>query len=193
MRSGNYTLQLALASASLCELQVCNSIHSRVRPISSNYLEQFNVFSRCKSIFLRRYFRKTCTRGTIPGTVRDDYQRGSASFSLNSLLSLMNKIGHSQIFLMNFLFVNHFFFLVKVRVNNPQAAHPHFTTRLIGRDNAIARHGIHGLYSLYSVDISSFQLVKGSNSIYLTQSRGGSPFNGLMYDYLRLEGPPYAS
>ncbi|KAG5529659.1 hypothetical protein RHGRI_030141 [Rhododendron griersonianum] len=80
-----------------------------------------------------------------------------------------------------------------VRVNNPRAAYPHFTTRLIGRDNAIARHGIHGLYSLYSVDISSLQLVKGSNSIYLTQSRGGSPFNGLMYDYLRLEGPPYAS
>ncbi|KAI8536465.1 hypothetical protein RHMOL_Rhmol10G0259100 [Rhododendron molle] len=82
---------------------------------------------------------------------------------------------------------------LQVRVNNPRAAYPHFTTRLIGRDNAIARHGIHGQYSLYSVDISSVQLVKGSNSIYLTQSRGGNPFSGLMYDYLRLEGPPYAS
>ncbi|KAF7129191.1 hypothetical protein RHSIM_Rhsim10G0175200 [Rhododendron simsii] len=82
---------------------------------------------------------------------------------------------------------------LQVRVNNPRAPYPLFTTRLVGRDNAIARHGIHGLYSLYSVDMSSFHLVKGSNSIYLTQSRGGSPFNGLMYDYLRLEGPPYAS
>lgn len=79
---------------------------------------------------------------------------------------------------------------LQVRVNNPWAARPHFTTGLIGRDNAIARHGIHGLYSLYSVDISSFQLVRGSNSIYLTQARGGSPFRGHMYDYLRLEGPP---
>ena len=78
---------------------------------------------------------------------------------------------------------------MKVRINDPLRTRPHFTTMLVGKDNAIARHGIHGLYSLYSVDISSFQLLRGRNAIYLTQSRGGGPFNGLMYDYLRLEGP----
>ncbi|GFY87700.1 rhamnogalacturonate lyase family protein [Actinidia rufa] len=61
---------------------------------------------------------------------------------------------------------------LQVRINDPLRARPHFTTMLVGRDNAIARHGIHGLYSLYSVEVSSVQLFKGRNAIYLTQSRG---------------------
>lgn len=65
-----------------------------------------------------------------------------------------------------------------------------FTTGMVGRDNAIARHGIHGLYRLFSVSIPSNLLVKGRNIIYLTQARATSPFQGLMYDYLRLEAPP---
>uniref|UniRef100_A0A5B6ZQ63 rhamnogalacturonan endolyase n=1 Tax=Davidia involucrata TaxID=16924 RepID=A0A5B6ZQ63_DAVIN len=79
---------------------------------------------------------------------------------------------------------------LQVRINNRHAPRPHFTTGLIGRDNAIARHGIHGLYWFYSVDVSGFRLVNGRNTIFLTQSRGSSPFTGLMYDYIRLEGPP---
>ncbi|KAL2521810.1 Rhamnogalacturonate lyase family protein [Forsythia ovata] len=79
---------------------------------------------------------------------------------------------------------------IQVRINNPSTTRPHFTTRLIGRDNAIARHGIHGLYSLYSVDVPGFQLVHGKNTIYLKQSRGENPFCGVMYDYIRFEGPP---
>ncbi|PIA55234.1 hypothetical protein AQUCO_00800159v1 [Aquilegia coerulea] len=77
-----------------------------------------------------------------------------------------------------------------VRVNNPQANPPLFKTGLIGKDNAIARHGIRGLYRLFNVNVPSKLLLKGSNSIYLTQSRGSSPFIGIMYDYIRLEGPP---
>jgi len=61
---------------------------------------------------------------------------------------------------------------------------------LIGRDNSIARHGIHGLYWLYSVDIAGTQFVEGDNTIFLTQSRGNSPFQAIMYDYIRLEAPP---
>ncbi|CAL5323719.1 unnamed protein product [Camellia sinensis] len=82
---------------------------------------------------------------------------------------------------------------LQVRINNPYRVRPYFTTKRIGRDNAIARHGIHGLYSLYNVNIPSHLLATGSNIIYLTQSRGGSPFTGLMYDYIRLEGPPETS
>ncbi|KAK6125848.1 hypothetical protein DH2020_040416 [Rehmannia glutinosa] len=78
---------------------------------------------------------------------------------------------------------------VQVWINNPNTRRPHFTTRRIGRDNAIARHGIHGRYWLYSVDVSGSQLVNGKNTIYLKQSRGSSPFIGVMYDYIRLEGP----
>jgi len=61
---------------------------------------------------------------------------------------------------------------------------------LIGRDNAIARHGIHGLYWFYSINVPSRLLRQGNNTVYLTQSRSKSPVGGIMYDYLRLEGPP---
>ncbi|KAJ1393114.1 Rhamnogalacturonate lyase [Sesbania bispinosa] len=78
---------------------------------------------------------------------------------------------------------------LQVRVNDPKASRPLFSSGLIGRDNSIARHGIHGLYWLYNVDIPSAQLVKGDNTIFLTQTRGNGPFQALMYDYIRLEGP----
>ncbi|CAN6679844.1 unnamed protein product [Malus baccata var. baccata] len=79
---------------------------------------------------------------------------------------------------------------VQVRFNNQSAFPPHFTTGLIGRDNAVARHGIHGLYWLFSIIVPSYQLRKGNNAIYLTQSRSLGTFEGVMYDYIRLEGPP---
>ncbi|KAK2996008.1 hypothetical protein RJ640_013898 [Escallonia rubra] len=66
---------------------------------------------------------------------------------------------------------------------------PDFTTGLIGKDNAIARHGIHGLYWLFSVEVKGSKLVKGTNTIFLKQSRDGDTFRGVMYDYIRLEGP----
>lgn len=78
---------------------------------------------------------------------------------------------------------------LQVRVNNQNTNRPLFTTGLIGRDNSIARHGIHGLYWLYGVDIQGNLLVKGDNTFYLTQPRNQSPFQGIMYDYIRLEAP----
>ncbi|KZV28885.1 Rhamnogalacturonate lyase family protein [Dorcoceras hygrometricum] len=78
---------------------------------------------------------------------------------------------------------------LQVRINNPNTNRPLFSSGLIGRDNAIARHGIHGLYRLYNVDITGVSLVEGENTIYLTQPRSASPFQGLMYDYIRLEAP----
>ncbi|KAL9245597.1 hypothetical protein vseg_019228 [Gypsophila vaccaria] len=79
---------------------------------------------------------------------------------------------------------------IQVRVNNPDlTSRPVFTTMLIGRDNAIARHGIHGLYRLYSIQIQSSLFKSGTNTIFLTQSRGKDFYRGVMYDYLRLEGP----
>ncbi|KAG2409066.1 uncharacterized protein HKW66_Vig0038880 [Vigna angularis] len=58
-----------------------------------------------------------------------------------------------------------------VRFNNPVARPPHFSTGLIGQDNAIARHGIHGLYWPYSIEVGSNVLVEGSNTIYLRQTK----------------------
>jgi rhamnogalacturonan endolyase len=66
---------------------------------------------------------------------------------------------------------------------------PYFTTNQIGDDSAIPRHGIHGLYWLYSIEVPSVHLVKGSNTVYLRQSRYESFFKGVLYDYIRLESP----
>lgn len=80
-------------------------------------------------------------------------------------------------------------FFSKVRFNDGKLATPHFTTGVIGGDNAIARHGIHGLYWLYSIRIQGNLLSKGANTIFLTQTIAITPYQGVMYDYLRLEGP----
>lgn len=59
----------------------------------------------------------------------------------------------------------------------------------LGTDNTVCRHGIHGLYRLLNVDISSSILTEGDNSMFLTQARGGDALCGILYDYLRLESP----
>uniref|UniRef100_A0A2N9EFC9 rhamnogalacturonan endolyase n=1 Tax=Fagus sylvatica TaxID=28930 RepID=A0A2N9EFC9_FAGSY len=79
---------------------------------------------------------------------------------------------------------------LQVRFNDADVYPAHFTTGLIGGDSAIPRHGIHGLYWFYSINVESNLLQQGKNTIYLRQSRSTSPFQGVMYDYLRLEGPP---
>lgn len=78
---------------------------------------------------------------------------------------------------------------IKVWINYPNSSKPHFQTGRIGRENAIARHGIHGRYWLFNVNILGSQFVKGNNIIYIKQATGGSPFPGVMYDYIRLEPP----
>uniref|UniRef100_M4D2C4 Rhamnogalacturonan endolyase n=1 Tax=Brassica campestris TaxID=3711 RepID=M4D2C4_BRACM len=77
---------------------------------------------------------------------------------------------------------------ILVRVNEPSSK-PMFRTGLVGRDNAIARHGIHGLYRLFNIGVQRNLLKVGDNTIFLTQNRVTSIFTGVMYDYLRLEGP----
>ncbi|KAL1534266.1 rhamnogalacturonan endolyase [Salvia divinorum] len=78
---------------------------------------------------------------------------------------------------------------LQVRINNPDQNPALFTTGLIGKDNAIARHGIHGLYWLFNVEISANLFIKGINTIYLTQANASGPFQGIIYDYIRLESP----
>lgn len=68
-------------------------------------------------------------------------------------------------------------------------AHEVFQVLQLGTDNTVCRHGIHGLYRLFSIDLSSSLLVRGDNSLYLAQTRGGDALCGILYDYLRLEGP----
>ncbi|KAL4375876.1 hypothetical protein GQ457_02G008810 [Hibiscus cannabinus] len=78
---------------------------------------------------------------------------------------------------------------VQVRVNDPTAVRPHFTTSRIGFDNAVARHGIHGLYRLYSINLPGNIFRRGENTIFLRQPKCKGSFKSVMYDYIRLEGP----
>ncbi|KAM3342324.1 putative rhamnogalacturonate lyase B [Capsicum galapagoense] len=80
---------------------------------------------------------------------------------------------------------------LQVRVNDSSTNTPLFSSGVIGKDNAIARHGIHGLYWLFNVNLQGSILIEGENTIYLTQANATSPFQGIMYDYIRLEGPPF--
>ncbi|MBA0720782.1 hypothetical protein Golax_008386, partial [Gossypium laxum] len=82
---------------------------------------------------------------------------------------------------------------LQVRVNDPKSDPPLFTTGEIGHDNTIARHGIHGLYRLYNIDVAGVELVEGENIIFLTQAMNTDPLQGIMYDYIRLECPPTTS
>ncbi|KAL8141244.1 hypothetical protein V2J09_007265 [Rumex salicifolius] len=77
----------------------------------------------------------------------------------------------------------------QVRVNEPTTSPPIFVVDNTGTDSAITRHGIHGLYWLFNVDVQGSLLETGENTIYLTQTKSSSPFQGIMYDYIRLEAP----
>ncbi|KAF8391533.1 hypothetical protein HHK36_023838 [Tetracentron sinense] len=78
---------------------------------------------------------------------------------------------------------------LKVHVNYLDLDHLVFQVSNLGTDNTICRHGIHGRYRFFNVDVSSSFLVKGDNTIFLTQARGGYVFSGILYDYVRMEAP----
>lgn len=79
---------------------------------------------------------------------------------------------------------------LQVRINDPEADPPLFSSGAIGGDNAIARHGIKGIYWLYNLDVPGGLLMERElNIIFLTQAKSSSPFQGIMYDYIRLEAP----
>ncbi|KAL6338972.1 hypothetical protein AAG906_024123 [Vitis piasezkii] len=82
---------------------------------------------------------------------------------------------------------------VQVRVNRRDAIRPDFTTGLTGRDNAIARHGIHGVQRSFTAALPGSLFVNGRNTIFLHQPRNQEAFQGVMYDYIRLEGPPQST
>ncbi|TVU50724.1 hypothetical protein EJB05_02111 [Eragrostis curvula] len=78
---------------------------------------------------------------------------------------------------------------LQVRVNGGARRGGVFTSQEFGDGNAIARHGIHGVQWDLEFQIRGYLLNQGENSISITQSRAFSIFFGVMYDYVRLEGP----
>ncbi|XP_057434888.1 probable rhamnogalacturonate lyase B isoform X2 [Lotus japonicus] len=121
---------------------------------------------------------------------KDDNTYQGTTWQIKFKLDNVNK---SSIYKLRVALASATFSELQVRVNDPKANRPLFSSGLIGRDNSIARHGIHGLYWLYNVDIPGTRLVEGDNTIFLTQTRGNGPFQAIMYDYIRLEGPSESS
>ncbi|KAF9604151.1 hypothetical protein IFM89_002826 [Coptis chinensis] len=105
----------------------------------------------------------------------------------------IHNVGQNATYTLRLALASAAFAELQVRFNDLNMNRPHFTTGLIGRDNAIARHGIHGMYWLFNVDVKSDWLVEGGNVIFLTQARNSGPFVGVMYDYIRFEGSPASS
>jgi rhamnogalacturonan endolyase len=64
-----------------------------------------------------------------------------------------------------------------------------FSSTEFGDGNAMARHGIHGAQRDLEIPIRGYLLNRGQNVISITQPRAFSIFFGVMYDYVRLEGP----
>ncbi|KAJ1275614.1 hypothetical protein BS78_05G148700 [Paspalum vaginatum] len=68
-----------------------------------------------------------------------------------------------------------------------------FTTPEMGDDNAISRHGVHGLQRSHEFAVGGHLLLQGENAIDMKlvthKQAGPATIAGVMYDYIRLEGP----
>ncbi|KAL6641954.1 hypothetical protein ACP70R_020135 [Stipagrostis hirtigluma subsp. patula] len=79
--------------------------------------------------------------------------------------------------------------ILQVLVNVGSRTGSVFTTPELGDGNAIARHGIHGVHWSFEFAIRGYLLSEGENTISITQTMAFDEFMGVMYDYIRLEGP----
>ncbi|XP_050266720.1 probable rhamnogalacturonate lyase B [Quercus robur] len=144
------------------------------------YPDKDLVYTVGVSDYTKDWFYAQCTRKKDNNT----YQGTTWQIKFN-----LDNVDHNATYKLRVALASATLSELQVRVNDPKA-NPLFSSGLIGKDNSIARHGIHGLYWLYNVDVPGGRLVEGDNTIFLTQPRGASPFQGIMYDYIRLEGPP---
>ncbi|GJN07079.1 hypothetical protein PR202_ga24872 [Eleusine coracana subsp. coracana] len=78
---------------------------------------------------------------------------------------------------------------LQVHVNGGERRGGMLMSSEFGEANAIARHGIHGVQWDLEFPIKGYLLNEGENSINITQTRALSIFAGVLYDYIRLEGP----
>ncbi|KAG5377568.1 hypothetical protein IGI04_025410 [Brassica rapa subsp. trilocularis] len=88
--------------------------------------------------------------------------------------------------------INHWYFLLYVSTRTTTIVTEENELAIVPGlllDNTNARHGIHGLYWLHSVNAPASSLGLECNTISLTKPLVISPFQGLMYDYIRLEYP----
>ncbi|KAF5200304.1 Rhamnogalacturonate lyase family protein [Thalictrum thalictroides] len=98
----------------------------------------------------------------LPGGARADIQNvmdaiGSAVFVMQAMVSslclILSKVNKTGFFKLRLALASATAAELQVRVNDPKADLPLFSSGVIGKDISIARHGIHGLYWLYTVNV----------------------------------------
>ncbi|KAL2613398.1 hypothetical protein R1flu_025090 [Riccia fluitans] len=77
---------------------------------------------------------------------------------------------------------------LEIRINDPTGP-AIYDTGAFGRDNALARAGIHGHYEEFTISFSHMNFRLGMNSLFLRQRKTQNRFSYVMYDYIRLEEP----
>ncbi|KAI5077487.1 hypothetical protein GOP47_0007311 [Adiantum capillus-veneris] len=120
------------------------------------------------------------------GRVKEDGSLVSSTWQVQFQLESVVQTG---LYKLRLAFASANFAVIQVRFNDPDISTPHFDTKRFGTDNAIARHGKHGLYRAFDVDVLPQWLQEGKNAMYLTLKNPQNLFVGAMYDYLRLEEP----
>ncbi|KAK9134209.1 hypothetical protein Syun_013539 [Stephania yunnanensis] len=149
---------------------------------SNIYRESDLVYEVGVSNYQRDWFFAQVTR---KNETKNAYQATTWTIVFN----LTNADHHNSTYKLRVALASATYADLHVQVNGPERYNPIFRSGLVGADNSIARHGIHGLYHLFNIDVPSDLLIEGTNLIFLTQSKCDTAFEEVMYDYIRLEGP----
>ncbi|KAK9110774.1 hypothetical protein Sjap_018834 [Stephania japonica] len=148
---------------------------------SNIYRESDLVYEVGVSNYQRDWFFAQVTR---KNETKNAYQATTWTISFN-----LTNVDHNSTYKLRVALASATYADLHVQVNGPERYNPIFRSGLVGADNSIARHGIHGLYHLFNIDVPSDLLIVGTNLIFLTQSKCDTAFEEVMYDYIRLEGP----
>ncbi|KAL7617886.1 hypothetical protein Lser_V15G00035 [Lactuca serriola] len=118
-------------------------------------------------------------------TNNDTYEKTTWTIKFN-----LDNVNESEAYILRLALASAHQSNLQVRINDLNKD-PVFSTGKIGGDNAIARHGIHGVYWLFNIKIPcNYFYTCRENLIYLTQANNQSRFQGVMYDYIRFEALP---
>eukprot|EP00897_Mesotaenium_endlicherianum_P010493 jgi/Mesen1/9472/ME000063S08922 len=124
----------------------------------------------------------------------DGNQKDQKSTTWTVVFPLYTTPAATETYKLRFALAGENYAAIQVRVNS-KTMKPLLDTVLCNckvgfADNGMARAAAHGQYNKFEVSISGALLVRGKNSLYLTQRRTQGSYIYVMYDYLRLEGPP---
>ncbi|GER47111.1 rhamnogalacturonate lyase family protein [Striga asiatica] len=183
-RSGPMLWEIGIPDRTAAEFYVPDPAPGLVNKLFINHTEKYRQYG-----LWDRYIDLYPTQDLIYTVGVSDYSKDWFFAHVNRIVFDERNVRRTETYTLRLALASASLAELQVWINNPNSHQPHFTTGKIGRDNTIARHGIHGKYWLYEVTLSGYQLVNGNYTIYLKQARTSGLFAGVLYDYIRLEGP----